>query len=332
MEKRKLRIFSGAQPTGNIHIGNYIGALSLWAENQDDFENIFCIVDLHALTIPEAIIASKLRNNIRECAALYMACGIDPNKSTIFVQSHIKEHSELAWILNCTTPMGWLERMTQYKSKSEKLDTVGTGLFDYPVLMAADILLYQTDVVPVGDDQKQHIEITRDIAQRFNGLFGDTFTIPKELIRESGARIMGFDDPENKMSKSIAVNKSGHAISMLDDEDTIKKTIMRATTDTNSELKFEFASAGVKNLLTLYKVLSGKSMEEIQVHFEGQGYGILKKEVLEVVLESLRPIKQKYNQILADPGFVDDILKMGMERVLPIAQNTMSKVKNNIGI
>lgn len=331
-ETKKLRVFSGAQPTGKIHIGNYVGALSLWVENQEIYDNIFCIVDLHAITIPEAISPDNLKRYIRENAALYMACGIDPNKSTIFVQSHIPAHTELTWILNCITPMGWLERMTQFKSKSANLETVGTGLFDYPVLMAADILLYQTDLVPVGDDQKQHIEITRDIAQRFNNLFGEVFKIPKELMRKEGARIMGFDDPEVKMSKSIAEKKEGHSIWLLDDPDTIRKTIMRAVTDNNNETRFEYASPGVKNLLVLYEVLTGKSREEIENYFEGKGYGFLKKELIEVVIESLRPIQRRYNEIISETGYIDSVLKQGAERVMPIAQETLNNVKKHIGL
>lgn len=330
--QKKERVFSGAQPTGRIHIGNYIGALSLWAENQDVYENIFCIVDLHALTIPEAVNPNDLRKKIKEIAALYIACGIDPKKSVIFVQSHIPAHAELTWILNCVTPIGWLERMTQYKSKSSGADTVGTGLLDYPVLMASDILLYQTDVVPVGEDQKQHIEITRDIAQRFNSLFGEVFKLPKELIRASGARVMGFDDPSVKMSKSIAAKKEGHSIWLLDDHDTIKKTIMRAVTDTGNETRFDHASSGVKNLLSLYQIFTAKSKSEIESHFEGKGYGTLKKELVEVVINALEPIQKRYNELMSESNYIDDILKEGKEKVAPIAETTLKSVKEHIGI
>lgn len=328
----KKRVFSGAQPTGSIHIGNYIGALSLWAENQDNYDNIFCVVDLHSITIPESINPEKLRQNIKNVAALYMACGIDPKKSTIFVQSHVPAHAELTWILNCITPIGWLERMTQYKSKAEGQNTIGTGLFDYPVLMAADILLYDTDVVPVGDDQKQHVEITRDIAQRFNSLFGNTFKIPEALIRKSGARIMALDDPEIKMSKSIAQTKSGHAIMLLDNPDVIRKTISRAVTDEFKETRYDYASPGVKNLLTLYETFTKKSREDVEKHFEGQGYGFLKKETAEAVITGLEPIQKKYKEIIEDDEYLDRVLKEGKEKVEPIAVNILNRVKGNIGL
>ena len=222
----KNRIFSGVQPSGTLHLGNYLGAIKQWAATQYDFDNLFCVVDLHALTIPEDVNPETLRQKSREVAALYLACGIDPEASTIFIQSHVREHTELAWVLNCVTPLGWLHRMTQYKSKSETKESVGTGLLDYPVLQAADILLYDTHVVPVGEDQKQHIELARDIAVRFNHLFGDTFVVPQPRLPTVGARVMGFDNPEQKMSKSIAVQRPGHAVMLLDSPKRIKKTIM----------------------------------------------------------------------------------------------------------
>ena len=220
---KQLRVFSGVQPTGNLTLGNYIGALSQWVTHQADNETIFCVVDLHTLTIPDSISPQERRQKIREVVGLYLACGIDPKKSVIFVQSHMKQHTELAWLLTCVTPLGWMERMTQFKSKSHKQESIGSGLLMYPVLQAADILLYETDLVPVGEDQKQHIEIACDIAQRFNHLFGETFRLHKAVIPKSGARIMGFDDPTAKMSKSIAQVKSGHAVGLLDDEKVIKK-------------------------------------------------------------------------------------------------------------
>ncbi|MEN8906142.1 MAG: tryptophan--tRNA ligase [Clostridiales bacterium] len=329
---KKERVFSGVQPTGNIHIGNYIGALSVWAENQDKYNNIFCVVDLHGLTIPESIKPDYLRNKIREVAALYLACGIDPKKSIIFVQSQVSQHSELTWLLNCVTPLGWLERMTQYKSKSQKNETIGTGLLDYPVLMAADILLYQADIVPVGDDQKQHVEITRDIAQRFNKLYGELFNIPKDLIRKSGARIMAFDDPETKMSKSIGEIKKGHAIWLLDTPNTIKKTIMRATTDSGQETRFEHASLGVKNLLVLYETLTGKTRTDVEKHFDGKNYGFLKKELVDVVVESLEPIQKKYDEITSEKSYLDNILKEGKDKASVIAEETLNSAKKLMGL
>jgi len=328
----KKRVFSGVQPTGQLHIGNYIGALSLWVENQSKYDNIFCIVDLHALTIPESIEPQYLRKKVREVAALYLACGIVPDKSTIFIQSDIPQHSELTWLLNCVTPIGWLERMTQFKSKSKKLNSVGTGLFDYPVLMASDILLYKTDLVPVGEDQKQHIEITRDIAQRFNNLYGNVLKIPEELIRKSGARIMGFDDPEAKMSKSADEMKNKHAVGLLDSPDEIRDTIMSATTDSNRETRFEHASPGIKNMLTLYQALTKQSRKEIEEHFSDGKYGKLKKELAEVVIETLKPIQQKYNRIINDNSYLDQILNDGKERAAETAENTMNEVKKSMGL
>jgi tryptophanyl-tRNA synthetase len=329
---KKKRVFSGIQPTGQIHIGNYVGALSLWVENQDQYDNIFCIVDLHSLTIPEKVKPDYLRRKVKEAAALYLACGIDPDKSTIFIQSQVTQHAELAWLLNCVTPMGWLERMTQFKSKAESLETVGTGLFDYPVLMAADILLYKTDYVPVGEDQKQHIEITRDIAQRFNHMYGEVFKIPEELMRKSGARIMGFDDPESKMSKSIGEVKKRHSIGLLDPPDTVKDTIMKATTDSNRELRFEYASPGVKNMLVLYEALTGKSREEIEKHFENSNYGTLKKELIDVVVETLKPIQARFEEIIREETYLNNILKEGRERATEIAGDTLDTVKQSMGL
>lgn len=331
-EYDKKRVFSGVQPTGQIHIGNYVGALSLWVENQSKYDNIFCIVDLHSLTIPEKIKPVYLRQKVREVTALYLACGIDPAESTIFVQSHLPQHAELAWLLNCVTPMGWLERMTQFKSKSAELETVGTGLFDYPVLMAADILLYKTDLVPVGDDQKQHIEITRDIAQRFNHLYGDVFKIPEELIRKSGARIMGFDDPENKMSKSTAEIKKRHAIGLLDPPELIEETIMKATTDSNRETRFDYASAGIKNMLVLYETLTNKSRKEIEEHFAGANYGKLKRELVELVIEALKPIQSEYKKIIKEETFLNNVLKQGREKAGEIAVDTIETVKESMGL
>lgn len=329
--RSKPVVFSGIQPTGKMHIGNYIGAISLWAENQDKYDNIFCVVDLHALTTPEAVRPDYLRTKVREFAALYIACGIDPERSAIFVQSHISAHAELTWLLNCVTPVGWLERMTQYKVKAARQESVGAGLLDYPVLQAADILLYNTDLVPVGEDQRQHIELTRDIAQRFASLYEDIFVMPEALVRQSGARIMGLDNPEDKMSKSLGELKAGHAIGLVDPPDTIRQAIARAVTDTERETRFEFASPGVLNLLTIYEALSGGDRSAIEARFDGRGYGDLKREVTEVVIEKFTPVRQRYDELMQDPAELDEILGKGAARVAPIAEATLQRVKVTMG-
>jgi tryptophanyl-tRNA synthetase len=273
-----------------------------------------------------------LRAKTREVAALYIASGIDPNESAVFVQSHVSAHAELTWILNCVTPLGWLERMTQYKSKAAMAESVGTGLLDYPVLMAADILLYDTNLVPVGEDQKQHIELTRDVAERFNHLFGEVFTIPDAMIREGGARIMGLDDPTAKMSKSLGEQRTGHSIGLLDPPSAIRKAIMRAVTDSGSEVRFENASPGVLNLLSIYQVLSGQSKEQIQAHFEGKGYGTLKREVADIVVASLEPVQKRYAEIMADPQYIETVLTAGADRVRPTANATLARVREAMGL
>lgn len=324
-------VFSGIQPTGKMHIGNYIGAISVWAELQTRYRNIFCIVDLHALTIPEAMSADYLRAKVREYAALYIACGIDPDRSAIFVQSHVPAHSELAWLLNCVSPVGWLERMTQYKTKSASLESVGMGLLDYPVLQAADILLYQTHLVPVGEDQKQHIELTRDIAQRFAHLYRPVFTIPEPFIRQSGARIMGLDDPQIKMSKSLGERKAGHAIGLVDSPDTIRKTVKEAVTDPGRNITFEGSSPGILNLLTIYEVLSGESRDQIEARFEGRGYGHLKSDLIDLLLAVLTPIRTKYEDLMKDASYIDTILDKGAQEVEPIAKATLRAVHEVTG-
>jgi len=328
----KKRVFSGVQPTGKLHIGNYVGALSQWAESQEQHDNIFCIVDLHALTVPEAVDAQGLREKTRELAALYIACGIDPEKCAIFVQSHVVEHAELTWVLNCVTPLGWLEKMTQFKSKSDTAKSIGTGLLDYPVLQAADILLYQTDLVPVGQDQKQHIELSRNIAQRFNHMFGEAFRLPDPVIPKTGARIMGLDDPGAKMSKSIGEAKRGHAVGLLDPEKQLRKAIMSAVTDTENEARFDHCSPGVLNLLTIYQALTKEQPEVIESKFHGQGYGNLKKAVADAVVETLKPVQEKYAEIREDPGYLESLLAGGADRVRPIAQATMKRVRECVGI
>ena len=329
---RQKRVFSGIQPTGKLHIGNYLGAISVWVKNQSKYDNFFCIVDLHSLTIPENIEPDYLRGKIREVAALYLACGLDPEESTIFVQSRVPQHAELTWLLSCVTPIGWLERMTQYKSKSSQLETVGTGLFVYPALMAADILLYQTDLVPVGEDQKQHIEITRDIAGRFNYLFGEVFKLPEAMIRESGARIMGMDNPDNKMSKSLGEKKAEHSIGLLDSPEEIRETIMGATTDSQKETRFAEASPGIRNMLVIYQALTDKPRKEVEEFFADKNYSFLKKELTEVVVETLRPIQERFKKIVADESYLEDVLQQGRKRAEAIAGETLEQAQRMMGI
>lgn len=331
-QQSKPRTFSGIQPTGKLHLGNYVGAVSKWVENQDAYDSIYCIADLHALTVPDSHEVMPIAYKVRHTAALLIACGLDPDRSAIFVQSYISAHTELAWILNCLTPVSWLERMTQYKAKAAVAQSASAGLLDYPVLQAADILLYQTDLVPVGEDQKQHIELTVSLAQRFNRLFGDVFVIPKPLIRKTGARIMGFDDPSIKMSKSLAEHRRGHTISLADPPDVIRQTILEAVTDSGAETRFAWASPGVKNLLTLFEVLSGKSRSIVESHFEGKGYQNLKTEVADLVIAILAPVRVRYLELVNNPVYLNEILQQGCEKVSPIAFATLDKAKRSTGI
>jgi len=324
----KKRVFSGVQPSGNFHLGNYIGATKNWVANQHLYDNIFCIVDLHALTVPQD--PQLLYQKTRELALVYLACGLDLEHCAIFVQSHVAAHAELTWLLNCVTPLGWLERMTQYKDKSAKQDSIGTGLIDYPVLMAADIILYDTHFVPVGEDQKQHIELTRDIAQRFNHLYGDTFIIPEAIIPKAGARIMGLDEPTTKMSKSS--DKVGHALNLLDSPDVLRKAIMRATTDSLNNIAFSEEQPGVLNLLTIYQAVTNKTQDEILAHFVGQGYGNLKKQVAEAVLATIEPIQKRYHEMAADPAYIEQVLKDGADKVRPIAEHRLHVAQRNLGL
>ena len=324
----KARIFSGVQPSGNLHIGNYLGALKNWVEIQGNYESIFGIVDLHAVTVHQD--PAELRSKILETAALFLAVGIDPKQSVIMVQSSVPEHAELAWMLTCVTPVGWLERMTQYKAKSQAQETIGDGLLQYPVLMAADILLYQAAIVPVGDDQAQHLELARDIAQRFNSLYGETFTMPATHLPAVGARIMGLDQPDAKMSKSAT--GSGHAVGLLDPIDQVRKKIMRATTDSQPAVDFETLGIGVQNLLNIFQAFSGWSTEEMRAHFGGMRYGDLKKQVAEMVAASLEPLQKRYREIVAEPGYVDRVLREGAERVSPIAKSTVRLTKERMGL
>jgi tryptophanyl-tRNA synthetase len=324
----KPRVLSGIQPTGSPHIGNYLGALQNWVKIQYDYDSIYCIVDLHAITAYQD--PNELRTKIEELAGMLLAIGIDPAHSALVVQSSVPEHAELAWMLTCVTPVGWLERMTQYKAKSEALETVGDGLLQYPVLMAADILLYQAAIVPVGDDQTQHLELARDIAQRFNSMYGETFTMPQTRLPLVGARIMGLDDPEKKMSKSVTA--LGHAISLLDPPDVARKKIMRATTDSNPAVDFEKMGAGVRNLLTIFQAFTNSTDAEARAHFEGMRYGDLKKQVAEAVGAALDPIQKRYHEIIGEPGYVARVLAEGAERVRPLARGTVEKVKHVMGL
>jgi len=324
----KTRVFSGMQPTGNLHIGNYLGALKNWVRIRHDYECIFCIVDLHAVTSPQD--PAQLRAKILEIAGIYLAAGIDPKACSIMVQSAVPAHTELAWMLTCVTPVGWLERMTQYKAKAAKQESVGDGLLQYPVLMAADILLYQAGIVPVGEDQAQHLELTRDIAQRFNSLYGDTFVVPNTSLPTVGARVMGLDDPEQKMSKSAT--GANHAVALLDPPAKARKTIMRATTDSNPAVDFDMLGPGVANLLSIYQGFSGETDDKIRAEFAGMRYGDLKKRVAEITVAHLEPFQARYREITADPAYLPGILREGAERVAPIANDTVRTVKQRMGL
>ena len=326
----KKRVFSGIQPTGNIHLGNYLGAIRNWVATQAEFANIFCIVDLHAITLP--IDPQELHFNSRKLAALYLACGLDPQHCNFFIQSHIRQHAEASWIMNCFTPMGWLNRMTQFKTKAgEHVEMVDTGLYCYPVLMACDILLYQTHLVPVGDDQRQHIELTRDLAQRFNSRYQEqVFTIPEAKIGQAGARIMALDDPTAKMSKSASDPNS--RINLLDDAKTIKKKIARSTTDSLRLVTFDPERPGITNLLTIYQSLTGASKEAIEAEFAGKGYGDFKAALTERLVETLAPIQQRYFELINDLPTLESILKQGADNVRPIAESTLQQVKRVVGL
>lgn len=323
------RVFSGIQPTGNIHIGNYLGALKQFAELQNDNECIYCIVDMHAITVPKD--PKELNESILNVAALYIACGIDPDKSIVFVQSDVPGHAELGWILTCSSYTGELSRMTQFKQKSKEKESAPTGLFTYPVLMAADILLYDTSIVPVGDDQKQHIELTRDLAVRVNGKYGEnTFVVPEGRYMKSGARVMSLDDPTNKMSKSAENEYS--RISLLDSPAKIKKSVMRATTDSDGIIKFDVENKpGISNLLSIYSAFTGKTVESLEKDYAGSGYGDFKKDLVEVVNSSIKPIQDKYNDI-RESDELKKILKEGAEKANAIAEKTIKRVKENFGL
>ncbi|GAA8309336.1 tryptophan--tRNA ligase [Helicobacter pylori] len=323
----KKRVFSGIQPTGQIHLGNYLGAIKHWVELQDEYENLFCIVNSHAITLP--IEPIFLKSQTYELVKLLLACGIDPNQSGLFIQSEVDEHPALAWLLDCQVSMGEMQRMTQFKDKSLKNPkSVNVGLFNYPILMASDILLYQSDLVPVGEDQKQHLELTRNVAEKFNRDFGNCFKVPEPLIAKVGARVMGLDDPKVKMSKSH--KGANHAIFLLDEPDVIVKKIKKAATDSMGVIAFDETREGVFNLLNIYMLLSDESPEKIEERFKNKGYGDFKKELAEVVIQSLKPIQERYKEISDDE--VKAVLNCGAEKARPLARATYQKAKELMGL
>jgi tryptophanyl-tRNA synthetase len=331
------RIFSGAQPTGNVHLGNYLGALRNWVTLQHEYESIFCIVNLHAITLPQD--PKTLAAKTRELARIYLAVGLGPPVSTVFVQSDVAEHAELTWILNCTARLSELERMTQFKDKARKQrENVGVGLFDYPVLMAADILLYQTDLVPVGEDQKQHLELTRDLAIRFNRDFGEVFRVPEPYIPKVGARIMSLSDPAKKMSKSD--DDPNGCVMLLDDDDTIRRKFKRAVTDSAKVICFDVldgelqaptvTSPAINNLLTIYSLMTDTELPAVEAHFEGKGYGQLKQELADVTIEFLKPIQERVRDISDDQ--LDNVLRDGAEQARILAAQTLKQVMERLGL
>ncbi|WQU94996.1 tryptophan--tRNA ligase [Helicobacter pylori] len=323
----KKRVFSGIQPTGQIHLGNYLGAIKHWVELQDEYENLFCIVNSHAITLP--IEPIFLKSQTYELVKLLLACGISPKRSGLFIQSEVDEHPALAWLLDCQVSMGEMQRMTQFKDKSLKNPkSVNVGLFNYPILMASDILLYQSDLVPVGEDQKQHLELTRNVAEKFNRDFGNCFKVPEPLIAKVGARVMGLDDPKVKMSKSH--KGANHAIFLLDEPDVIVKKIKKAATDSMGVIAFDEKREGIFNLLNIYMLLSDESPEKIEERFKNKGYGDFKKELAEVVIQSLKPIQERYKEISDDE--VKAVLNCGAEKARPLARATYQKAKELMGL
>lgn len=326
--ERKKRIFSGMQPSGELTLGNYLGALKNWIKLQDEYDCMYSIMNMHAITVRQD--PAELRKRSLEVLMQYIACGIDPEKSILYFQSHVSAHAELAWVLSCNTQMGELSRMTQFKDKSKKhADNVNAGLFTYPVLMAADILLYQADLVPVGHDQLQHIELTRDIANRFNFHYGETFTVPEPYIGKTGARVMSLQSPENKMSKSDP-NPNGY-IWLLDSEEVIIKKFKRAVTDSDTEIRAGEDKPGITNLLTIYAAVTGKTIEDAEKEFSGFGYGNFKQAVGEAVASELAPVREKFAQLQSDKAYVEDIYKKGAETAAKIAAKTLRKVYKKVG-
>ena len=329
MQSRQ-RVFSGIQPSGNLTIGNYLGALKNWVAIQDDYENYFCVVDLHVLTVPQD--PKVLRQKIREAAAIYFASGIDPEKSVVFRQSRVSEHAELAWLLNCIAKVGELSRMTQFKDKAQKggADSASGGLFAYPVLQAADVLLYNAHLVPVGEDQRQHLELMRTLARRFNNLYGETFVVPEIFVPKSGARVMALDDPTSKMSKSSSA--PGSYVAILDDPDTVRRKIRRAKTDSGSEVTASPDKPAITNLLDIYAAATGHPVSEIEARYEGKGYGDFKKDLGEVVVETLAPIRERALELLDDPKELDDLLESGAERAREVARPTLRDAWTRMGL
>lgn len=329
MSEQKKVIFSGMQPSGTITLGNYIGALKNWINLQDDYNCLYCIVDMHAITVRQE--PAMLRKNSRDLMMMYMAAGLDAEKNIIYMQSHVSAHAELAWILNCFTYMGELSRMTQFKDKSQKQgDSINAGLFTYPALMASDILLYQTDLVPVGIDQRQHLELTRDIAMRFNNIYGETFKVPEPYISKVGAKIMSLQDPTKKMSKSDEdINAS---VTIIDDPDTIIRKFKRAVTDSDTVVRFdEVNKPGISNLMTIYSVITGRTMTQIEQEFEGKGYGDFKLKVGEAVVEELRPLQTRFKELAADKAYVDAVMKKNAETANYLGAKTLRKVQKKVG-
>ncbi len=327
MDEKKKRIFSGIQPSGELTLGSYMGAIRNWVALQDEYECLYCIVDEHAITVRQE--PALLRKRSIAQLAQYLACGLDPEKNIMFIQSHVPQHAELAWILGCYTQFGELSRMTQFKAKSaQHADNITAGLFTYPVLMAADILLYQADLVPVGEDQRQHVELTRDIAQRFNSVYSDTFTLPEAFIPKMGARLMSLDDPTTKMSKSLPEG----CVNLMDPPEVIMKKFKRAVTDCETAVKFDKEhKPGISNLLTIYCAATGKTVEEAEQIFAGQGYGVFKPAVGEAVVELLRPIREESERIMGDKAYLERIYQTGAERARYLANKTISKVQRKVG-
>ncbi len=329
-EDRKRRVFSGIQPSGNLHLGNYLGAINNWVRMQEEYDNYFCIVDLHALTVPQD--PEELRRKVREVAAVYLASGLDPERCVIFRQSRVSEHAELSWLLNCVARYGELSRMTQFKDKAQKggAEVASAGLFDYPVLMAADILLYNAHSVPVGEDQRQHLELTRTIARRFNHDYGETFVVPEPMILTTGARVMSLDEPEEKMSKSSP--RPGSYISILDEPDAVRKKIRRAKTDSGSEVTATDDKPAIANLLGIYAGMTGEKISEVERRYEGKGYGDFKKDLGEVVAEGLAPIRERTLELLDDPAELDKLLGAGAEKAREVAHPNLLRTWEMMGL
>lgn len=329
MDAPKKRVFSGIQPTGAFTLGNYIGAVRNWPLLQDEYDCIYCVVDQHALTIRQ--VPAELRKRSYEAAAMLLASGIDPQKSLVFIQSHVPQHSQLSWVLSCNAQYGELGRMTQFKDKSSKhADNINTGLFTYPVLMAADIMLYNAHYVPVGGDQKQHVELARDIAQRFNGAYSETFVLPEPLIPKVGARVMSLQEPTKKMSKSDANEKS--FVLMTDTADVIMKKFKSAVTDSDGVVRYDAENKpGISNLMGIYSVMTGKNFDEIEKEFDGQGYGTFKTAVAESVIDTLKPVQDEYNRILADKAYIESVLRDGAEKARYQANKMLNKVYRKVG-